>query len=93
MYLDALLANIQQALQGIITLQKIILYRFATKFSFLGQVKNTLSIKTVLENLSRYLSYENQQLLLEILEGTNDRRRTSRNFPTSSHLCLLSGAW
>ena len=88
----ALLANIQQAFQGIVTLQKIVLYRFETKSSFIGQGKNTLSIKIVLENLSHYLSYENQQLLPEILDGTNDRRRTSRNFPTSSHLCLLSGA-
>ena len=88
----ALLANIQQALQDIVTLQKIILYRFATKSSFIGQGKNTLSIKIVLENLSHYLSYENQQLLPEILDGTNDRRRTSRSFPTSSHLCLPSGA-
>ena len=36
----ALLANIQQALQlGIVTLQKIVLYRFARKSSFIGQGK------------------------------------------------------
>ena len=70
----ALLANIKQAWQlGIVTLKKILLYRFARKSSFIGQGKNTLSIKTVLENLSRYLWYENQQLLPEILGGTNDR--------------------
>ena len=52
----ARLANIQQALQlGIVTLQKIVLYRFARKSSFIGQGKNTLSIKTVLATLSRYL--------------------------------------
>ena len=52
----ALLANIQQALQlGIVTLQKIVLCRFSRKSSFIGQGKNTLSIKTVLENPSRYL--------------------------------------
>ena len=66
-FLCVLLANIQQALQGIVTLQKIVLYRFARKPSFMGQGKNTLSIKTVLDDLSRYLWYENQQLLPEIL--------------------------
>ena len=91
-FLCVLLANIQQALQGIVTLQKIVLYRFARKSSFMGQGKNTLSIKTVLDDLSRYLWYENQQLLPEILGGTNDRRRTTRNFLIGSHLCLLSGA-
>ena len=76
----ALLANIKQAWQlGIVTLKKILLYRFARKSSFIGQGKNTLSIKTVLENLSRYLWYENQQLLPEILGGTNDRRKPTRN--------------
>ena len=76
------LANIQQALQlGIVTLQKIVLYRFARKSSFIGQGKNTLSITTVLENLFRYLWYENQQLLPEILGGTNDRRKPTRNSP------------
>ena len=92
-FFRALLANIQQALQlGIVKLQNIVLYRFARKSSFIGQGKNTLSIKTVLENLSRYLWCENQQLLPEILEGTNDRRKTTRNFLIGSHLCLLSCA-
>ena len=54
-FFGAFLANIQQVLQDIVTLQKIVLYRFARKSSFMGQGKNTLSIKTVLENLSRYL--------------------------------------
>ena len=77
----ALLANIQQAWQlGIDTLKKIILYRFARKSSFIGQGKNTMSIKTVLENLSRYLWYENQQLLPEILGGTNDRIKNYKKF-------------
>ena len=48
--------NTQQALQlGIVTLEKNVLYRFARKSSFIGQGNNTLSIKTVLANLSRYL--------------------------------------
>ena len=38
------------------------------------------AIKTVLENLSRYLWYENQQLLPEILGGTNDRIKNYKKF-------------
>ena len=82
-FLCVLLTNIQQALQGIVTLQKIVLYRFARKSSFMGQGKNTLSIKTVLDDLSRYLWYENQQLLPEILGGTNERSK--KNYKKLPH--------
>ena len=44
-FLCVLLANIQQALQGIVTLQKIVLYRFARKSSFMGQGKTPCRLK------------------------------------------------
>ena len=79
-FLCVLLANIQQALQGIVTLQKIVLYRFARKSSFMGQGKNTLSIKTVLPAICDMKINNSCQKFLE--ERTNERsKKTYKKLP------------
>ena len=78
-FLCVLLANIQQALQGIVTLQKIVLYRFARKSSFMGQGKNTLSIKTVLPAICDMKINNSCQ---KFLERTNERsKKTYKKLP------------
>ena len=73
-FLCVLLANIQQALQGIVTLQKIVLYRFARKSSFMGQGKTPCRLKQSLITFPAICDMKINNSCQKFLEErTNDR--------------------